>query len=82
MNKQEAEELTNSLLIADALLRLRAIENLLVAKGVFTQEEFSKEMEVITAQIAKSLLQKANVPGDLDELIKGLQEQSKKPTGN
>lgn len=82
MNKQEAEELTNSMLIADALLRLRAVENLLISKGIFTQEELHQEMGVVTSQIAKSLLEKANVSGDLDELIKGLQENNKKSTGN
>jgi rfaE bifunctional protein kinase chain/domain len=77
-NKKEADEITNDMLIADALLRLKAIENILIAKGIFTMEEYSQEMEIIAKQIAKSLLQKAQIPGDLDELIKSLQAESKK----
>lgn len=72
MNKNEAKELTNDVLIADALLRLRTLEVLLINKGIFTQEEFTHEMSTIANQIAKSILQKAQVPGDLDELIKNL----------
>ena len=72
MNKKEAELLSNELLVADALLRLKAVENLLIAKGVFTRDEFDAELEVITKQIAKSLLEKANVSGNLDELINSL----------
>ena len=78
MNKKEAEELTNDILIADALLRIRTLETILIAKGVFSAEEFQEEMNVITKIIAKSILQKAKVPGDLDELIKNLQEFSPK----
>lgn len=78
MNKKEADQLTNDLLIADALLRLRALEKLLIAKGVFSAEEISEEIEQITAGIAKSILQKANIPGNLDELIAELQGPKKK----
>lgn len=77
MNKTDAKELTNDVLIADALLRLRTLEVLLIAKGVFTQEEFAQEMDTIASQIAKSILQKAKVPGNLDELIKNLSTSKK-----
>jgi hypothetical protein len=73
MNKKESDELTNSLLIADALLRIKSIENLLIAKGIFTKEELSAEMNSMTKQIAKSILEKANIKGDIDELIKSIQ---------
>ena len=78
MSKKEHNEFSDEMMLPDALLRLRALENLLMAKGIFTQEEFSQEMSGIAAQIAKSILQKANVPGDLDELIKSLQQEPKK----
>jgi TPP-dependent pyruvate/acetoin dehydrogenase alpha subunit len=82
MNKKQAEELTNDVLIADVLLRLKTLENLLLAKGVFTQEEYDAATAEIAAKIAKTILQRANVPGDLDELIKGLQGNKPKPSGN
>lgn len=76
MDKDDAKGLTSDVLIADALLQLRALEKILIDKGIFTQEEFSKEMEVITKQITKSILQKANVQGDLDEIISSLNKKS------
>ncbi len=82
MNKKQAEELTNDVLIADALLRLTTLENLLIKKGIFTKEEFDTATAEIASKIAKSILQKANVPGDLDELIKGLQGNKTKLPGN
>jgi hypothetical protein len=69
MNKKEAEDLTNDVLIADALVQIKAIKELLVAKGIFTDEEFIKAMDDIAKKIAKSVLQKAQVKGNLDELI-------------
>jgi TPP-dependent pyruvate/acetoin dehydrogenase alpha subunit len=82
MNKKQAEELTNDVLIADALLRLKTLENLLISKGIFTKEEFDTATSEIASKIAKSILQKANVPGDLDALIQGLQGNKPKLPGN
>jgi hypothetical protein len=78
MDKKDKDELSNSLLIADALLRLKAIENILVAKGLITNDEFQQEMDKIAKQIAKSILEKANVKGDIDELINSLRSAPKK----
>lgn len=82
MNKKQAEELTNDVLIADALLRLKTMESILISKGVFTLEEYNAAMNDIASKIAKTILQKASVPGNLDELIQGLQGSKKKEPGN
>ena len=82
MNKKQAEELTNDVLITDALLRLRTLETLLISKGLFTQEEFNDTMNDIASKIAKTILQRASVPGNLDELIAGLRGNKKKEPGN
>ncbi len=69
----EKEDATSDgLLIADVLLQVRALQNLLIAKGVITREEFVAEMESVTHQIVKNLLEKVNVTGDIDELIKSI----------
>ena len=80
MNKKQAEELTNDVLIADALLRLKTLETILVNKGIFTQEEYDVIKTEITTKIAKVILQNANIPGNLDELISNL--QGNKPDKN
>jgi hypothetical protein len=80
MSKKQAEELSNDVLIADALVRLSTLENLLIEKGVFTREEFNKATSVAATNLVKVILQRANVPGDLDAIVKSLQE--KNSTGN
>lgn len=83
MNKKEAEELTNVLAIADVLVHLRTLEKILISKGVFTKEEFNKEMDDMISVVAKSILQSAQVKGDIDEMIASLKSaKSKPPTDN
>lgn len=82
MNKKQSDELSNELLIADTLLRVKAIEAILISKGICTQEELINEMNLLAQQIAKSILQKAKMPGNIDELIKSLQDVNKKDPNN
>lgn len=70
MNKEN--ELEDQMILADILLRLKTLETVLIKKQVFTQEEYLAEMGSIAQQMAKSLLEKAQVEGDLDELISSL----------
>ena len=69
MSDKKTDELTNDVLLADALLRLKTLETILVNKGIFTREEFQTEMEGMTKVIAKFILERAKVPGDLDKII-------------
>lgn len=71
------DKLNDQLTLTDALLRLKSIENLLINKGIFTQAEYSAEMESVTRTIAKSFLKKAGVVGDLDSIINELVENTK-----
>jgi hypothetical protein len=82
MNKKESQELTNDMLIADALLQLRTLRDLLIAKGVFTQAEFTDVLDDIAKKVAKSVLQKAHVKGNLDDLINSLQNPGDKKDKN
>lgn len=72
MNKKQAQELTNDVLIADSLIRLKTLETLLISKGVFTEEEFKTQMKDITELITLTILQKSNVPGDLNKIVEHL----------
>jgi hypothetical protein len=72
MDKKETDGLNNDILVANALLCLRSLENLLIAKGVFTNEEYRAEMKLVTKIITKSILQNAKVPGDLDQIVNDL----------
>lgn len=74
---KKENDITNDVLIADALLRIKTIENLLISKGVFTKDEFQDELEAVAKKIAKSLLQKAGIPGEIDDLLRALGQKPK-----
>lgn len=72
MDKQHAQELTNDVLIADILIRIKTLETLLISKGVFTEIEFKNQMRDITELLSLTILQKANVQGNLNKIIEDL----------
>lgn len=78
--KKINENIERELVITDILLRLTVLERLLISKGVMTQEEFSEATSDIAQKVAKTILQKANVPGDLDQIINSMKD--KKNIGN
>lgn len=78
MNKKP-DTVSTDILISDALLRLKALENLLVSKGILTAAEITAEQKQITRLIAKDLLVKAQVKGDIDKILDELEANE---TGN
>lgn len=68
-NMDKDQEFTTEMMIADILLRLKSLENILIAKGVLSEDQYLKEMEKVAQQISKSLLEKAQAQGGIDELI-------------
>lgn len=72
MEKKDAQQLTNDVLMADVLIRLKAIENLLLVKKVFTDLELHAEVRNIAEILSMTILQKANVSGDINKFIEDL----------
>jgi TPP-dependent pyruvate/acetoin dehydrogenase alpha subunit len=70
--KQDGSELTTDVLIADALLRLTALEKLLISKGLFSKEELSQVTEDLVKQVAKTIIDKAEASKNLDDFIASL----------
>lgn len=58
--------------VAEVLLRIKVIEKILISNKITTQEELSKELRLMFNVVAKSILEKANVQGDLDEILKSM----------
>lgn len=67
------QELTNDVLMADVMLRVTAIEKLLIEKGVFTQEELSASTEEIAKRVAKIVLEKAQASKSVEEFVANLE---------
>lgn len=70
-------EITNDVLMADVMLRITAIEKLLIEKGVFTQEELAATMETIAQRVAKIVLEKAQQSKTVDEFVASLEGKKK-----
>jgi len=67
--KNEIEDIT---ILSELLIKVSALERLLLIKGYITKEELAKESEDIARFIAKSMLKHAKVPGDLDKVLEDL----------
>jgi TPP-dependent pyruvate/acetoin dehydrogenase alpha subunit len=71
-------EITTEVLLADVMLRITAIEKLLIEKGIFTQEELSTSTDEIAKRVAKVVLEKAQASKSVDEFINTLESSNKK----
>lgn len=75
MNKKESAE--EQIMLADILLRLTSLERLLISKGLLTAAEIHSMNKEISSQITRFLLEKANVKGNIEEIIKDLHSDKK-----
>lgn len=77
MSDNKKNELTTDVLLADIMLRLTAVEKLLIEKKAFTQEELSKTTDEIAQRVAKVVLEKAQAAKNLGELVTNLKAHNK-----
>jgi exosome complex RNA-binding protein Rrp4 len=75
MSKKKWLPESNEISIINAMLRIKTLESILINKGVITIEEYQKEMETMARETTKIILQKANVEGNLDEIIDGFKNK-------
>lgn len=70
----------SDILIADLMLRVAALEKLLIKKEMITQKEFVQEVEEISIQAAKIVLEKAGMSKNIDDFIFNLTKDDRKTT--
>lgn len=76
MDKKEGS-LEDQIMLADILLRLTSLERLLISKGVLTAPEIHSMNKEISSQIAKFILKRANVSGDIEAIVKDIHSDKK-----
>lgn len=76
MSKKDLPGLPDEMFVAESLIRIKALENVLIRKGLVTQEELNVETKILTTQLSKAILEKANVTGDLDAIIAGFDKKN------
>lgn len=72
------QEITADVLIADVMLRITAIEKLLLDKNIISKEELIKCTEEIASKISQVLLEKVKAAKDTAELMSNLANNEKK----
>jgi TPP-dependent pyruvate/acetoin dehydrogenase alpha subunit len=75
--KLDQQEITSDILITDAMLRITALEKLLIEKGVFTQAELTAATEEIAKKAAQRVLEKAKSSKDIQDFISKLEAITK-----
>ena len=80
--KIDENDYSKDIMIADIMLRLTAIEKLLIEKGILTKEEIFATTEEITKKVAKVVLEKAQSSKNIDEFIASLDNKDKKDSSN
>jgi hypothetical protein len=69
MSKKDDQELTNYLLLAETLLRITALETVLIENKIITKESLSEVINKLSDQAAKNVLKQINVSGNIDEIL-------------
>lgn len=70
--KPEKREITYDFLMADMMLRLTSLEQLLLNKGVVTREELVALTEVIAKKASEAVLEKAKASKDINDFVSNL----------
>jgi hypothetical protein len=73
MTNANKPAIVDDILVADLLLRIQALQNLLVKKLIISDAEFQNEIKLVSRPFLKVILEKANVLGNLDQLIDDLE---------
>lgn len=73
--KKEIEDFQQVALLYDVLMRLAAIEKILISKGIIDSKDLNEEINSIATSMAKAVLKNAVPENELDNVIKGLMDK-------
>lgn len=76
--KTDKKEMATDVLMADTMLRLTALEKVLIDKGLATLEELNAASEEIAKRVAKVVIEKAQAAKNIDEFIADLEGNNPK----
>lgn len=80
--KLNADDMNMDMMLADALLRITALEKLLLEKGLFTKEELKATTDVLVEKITKVVMDRVASSKNLDDFISALGNTDKKELKN
>lgn len=74
--KIDPKEFASDIMLADVMLRVTAMEKLLVEKGIFTKDELANTTEEIAKSVAKVVIEKATKSKNMDDFIASLESSA------
>lgn len=74
--KDGKNELTSDIMMADIMLRVTAMEKLLIDKGLVTQSELASTNDEIAKKVAKVVLERAQASKNLKEFVADLEKST------
>lgn len=75
--KDGKNELTSDIMLADIMLRVTAMEKLLIDKGILNQAELAATNDEIAKKVAKVVLERAQTSKNLEEFVADLEKSAK-----
>lgn len=75
-------DFNSDILLADALLRVTALEKLLIQKGLITKGELDDLTAVLVEKVTKVVMDKIQSSKDLNEFVDSLGAEAKKGLKN
>jgi hypothetical protein len=81
-DKKSPADFTYDNLLADTMLRLTALERVLLEKGLITTDELSNITEALVEKVTKVIMDKVNSSKDLDDFVDSLGRDVKKELKN
>jgi len=72
----DKKELNTDILIADIMLRLTALEKLLIEKGLLTQAELATTTDELAKRVAKVVLEKVQASKQVEEFVADLEKST------
>lgn len=76
-DKINPNKITNEVLLADAMIRITALERLLIKKGLLITEELQTEIDEISVQVSDAIMKSMKEVPTIDELISQLSGENK-----
>lgn len=73
----ENKEFANDVLIADIMLRLAALEKVLIDKNIVSQAELISIIEDMARKVSKIVLEKTQASKTIEELVSNLELEAK-----
>ena len=80
--KKDTTDWTNSVLIAELMLRVTSLEKTLIDKGILTQDELVKSSEEIAQKATQIVLEKAQNSKNSEEFVANLEKIAKSKKNN